>query len=285
MQTDLKDLIRLVVPRPARNWLRSPSKSVGWLWNNAKFASGITAKLDMGEGWVVICHPHVLKAYRDFLIQPEPAAEFRNFLTHCSRSMVLYDVGAHFGIFSLTAARFGGRAVAVDPSPSAVHMAEVESSLNGFSAAVTVVCAAAGESSGTIEMLSSGVFSYFHFQQTARRHRRELTRVKMVTVDQLVQQYGAPTHLKIDVEGCEVAVLRGATATLDKYHPMLFIEIHNEMMAAEGRDPKCLLHELGRHGYATFAVDGTAIEAKAILDHPLIRVVARPTKLPEGIPA
>ena len=49
--------------------------------------------------------------------------ELDSFIAHCRRGMVLFDVGAHFGVFSLAALHYGGPdaiAVAVDPSPAAV---------------------------------------------------------------------------------------------------------------------------------------------------------------------
>ena len=39
----------------------------------------------------------------------EQAEEFRSFVRHCSKAMFLFDIGAHFGVFSLTVAHFGGK--------------------------------------------------------------------------------------------------------------------------------------------------------------------------------
>jgi|GEM_PF-288985 FkbM family methyltransferase len=38
----------------------------------------------------------------------------------------------------------------------------------------------------------------------------------------------APDAIKVDVEGHELAVLRGATATIARYRPLLVIEVHDE---------------------------------------------------------
>ena len=274
-RTGWKDMIRFVVPRTARNWLRSPSKSAMWVWDGAKFSLGITQSLQMAPNLGLVCHPHAYKVYRaSQIFDSEQSAEFRNFLPHCSTSMTLFDVGAHFGIFSLAAARFGGRAVAIDPSHTATRMIEIQASLNGLSSAIEIVCAAVDDSAGSLDMVSSGVFSDGYFQGARGRSSRELTRVRAVTIDQLSQRYGAPTHIKIDVEGNEAAVLRGAKDVLSEHRPILFIELHNEMMIAEGRDPEAPLAALARHGYSTYTVRGAMIEKSAILHHPLIRIVA-----------
>ena len=45
-----------------------------------------------------------------------------------------------------------------------------------------------------------------------------------------------PTVIKIDVEGAELLVLRGASCTLTEYHPHLFVEIHGTQQHLECRE-------------------------------------------------
>ena len=124
MRADLlKSVIRAAVPRPVRNWLRSPSRSTRWLWDATRFHLGTTETLKFRPNWTLICHPCAYRvAYHAQIADPEQSEEFENFLHQCSDRMFLFDVGAHFGIFSLAAAHFGGKAIAVDPSPIATRM-------------------------------------------------------------------------------------------------------------------------------------------------------------------
>lgn len=271
-----KTLIRSVVPRTARNWLRSPSKSAEWLWNQARFSLGVTRTAPLLPGWDLLCHPHVYKiVVRDQIEDPEQSAEFQNFVSQCSSAMFLFDVGAHFGVFSLAAAHLGGRAVAVDPSPAATRMIARQVGLNGLADRIQILRAALSDTPGTLPLLSSGVFSDGYFQVAKGRPRSELTEFPATTVDQMTMQFGVPTHVKIDVEGHEGAVLRGARSTLAKHAPVLFLEIHNEMMRSGGGDSNSVLDELDRLGYATFSVRGESIDRPAILARPLVRIVAR----------
>jgi FkbM family methyltransferase len=271
-----KTLIRSVVPRAARNWLRSPSKSAEWLWNRALFSLGVTRTAPLLSDWGLLCHPHVYRiVVRDQIEDPEQSAEFRNFVSHCSRAMFLFDVGAHFGVFSLTAAHFGGRAVAVDPSPTATRMIACQAALNGLADRIQILRAALSDAAGTLALLSSGVFSDGYFQVAKGRPRRELTEFPAITVDQMTAELGMPTHVKIDVEGHEGAVIRGARHTLAEHSPVLFLEIHNEMIRSGGGDPSSLLDELDRLGYATFSVAGESIDRPSILARPIVRIVAR----------
>jgi FkbM family methyltransferase len=191
--------------------------------------------------------------------------------------MVLYDIGAHFGVFSLTAAHYGGMAVALDPSPIATSMIKIQANLNGLSAKIQILCAAATDLDGQMALLTSGVFSDGYCRVAHGRLKRDLSQVQAVTIDRIVQQFGAPTHMKIDVEGHEAAVLRGAATTLRRSSPLLFLELHNEMVRSEGNDPADALDMLADLGYSTFALNGATIERNAILGQAIIRIMARRT--------
>jgi FkbM family methyltransferase len=188
--------------------------------------------------------------------------------------MFLLDIGAHFGVFSLAAAHFGGRAIAIDPSPIATRMIEIQSALNGFSDSIRIIQAAATNEGGSVDMLSSGVFSDGYFKMIQGKAKSELTRTRAITIDQLTNQYGPPTHIKIDVEGQEAAVLLGGRKALDQYSPILFLELHNEMITSEGGDPNLALNELAQLDYETFSLKGNSLKRDFILQKPLIRMVA-----------
>jgi FkbM family methyltransferase len=271
----LKNLVRSAVPRTVRNWLRSPTRSAEWLWDSAAFSLGKTKSLEILPGWSVQCHPHFYKVIEHAQVaDPEQSEEFRSFLAHCSDKMFLFDIGAHFGVFSLGAAHFGGRAVAVDPSPIATKMIETEIALNKCADRVQVLQAAVSDVNGEMGLLSSGTFSEGYFKVERGRIASDLTPTQAMTVDQMVVRYGVPSHIKIDVEGHEASVLRGARSTLESSAPFLFLELHNEMVSADGGDPHTALDLVTTLGYKTFDLAGQPIEREAILRKPIIRIVA-----------
>lgn len=277
MQSDrFKNIIRVAVPRPVRNWLRSPSKSTEWLWDSAQFSLGATKTLELLPGWFLKCHPYAYKVFHESQIaDPEQSLEFRNFTSHCAANMFLFDIGAHFGVFSLAAAHYGGKAIAVDPSPMAMRMVATEVSLNACRERIQTLQAAVSDAKGVMEMLTSGVFSAGYFRVANGRLKKDLTRTRATTIDEMAFSYGVPTHIKIDVEGYEAAVLRGARDILSRASPLLFVELHTEMVAADGGDPNAALDELARYGYATFSLEGAEISRDTILRQPIIRVVAK----------
>jgi len=271
----VKTLIRAAVPRALRNSLRSPSKSAKWLWDSIRFSIGVTKTLQFPSGCSIICHPHAYEIFCEAQIDdPDQREEFRNFESCCSNKMVLFDIGAHYGVFSLVAARYGGTALAVDPSPMAAQMIATESALNNCSNQIKVIQAAVSDADGILNMLNSGIFSAGYFKVTKGRSVRDLTKTQALTIDQMVDNFGAPTHIKIDVEGHEAAVLRGAQDTLRQYSPILFLELHNEMVLSEAGDPGSSLDELAKSGYRTYTFGGEILSRNQILELPIVRCVA-----------
>lgn len=272
---NLESVIRQAVPRPVRNWMRSPAKSAEWLWDSLKFSIGSVKTITLPSGQLIVCHPHAYKvAFRSQIADADQRAEFQNFLIHCNEEMFLFDIGAHFGIFSLAAALSRGKAVAVDASPIAARMMRTQLKLNGCEDRIQIVQKSVSDISGSIEMLSSGVFSDGYFRAATGRPHSELTKTEATTIDELTEQFGAPTHLKIDVEGHEAAVLRGGRRTLQSHSPIIFLELHNELIRSDGGDPRTVLLELDGLGYRLCSLDRTPIEQGALLGKSVVRLEA-----------
>lgn len=254
MQSEgVKSAIRVLVPRNVRNWMRSPAKVLTWLWQSARFRCGFKNRLEISGGQSLLCHPLVYRAVQAAQVRdPEQAAEFHQFVSYCHRGMFLFDVGASFGIFSLACARLGGNAVAMDPSPIATDMIAKQLKLNNLKDNVRILQAAIGDMDGTIEMLSAGIYSGGYYRYESGRDRRELTRVPVTTLDHLAERFGRPSHLKIDLEGYEAPVIRGARELLKRASPLVFLELHNEMVHASSGDVTFCVNELLKLGYKIF---------------------------------
>jgi hypothetical protein len=75
--------------------------------------------------------------------------------------------------------------------------------------------------------------------------------VQVTTLDHDIQERGlpAPTFLKIDVEGFELDVLRGAATTLALARPSVFIEIHGETLVGKRKNAAAVVQFLHEAGY------------------------------------
>jgi FkbM family methyltransferase len=271
---------RRLVPRAARNWLRAPSLSVEWLADEARHALGRDPVVRLRPEWPLRCHPAALR--RTFLpavADPDQALELSGFIAACVPGMRLFDAGAHFGLFTLAALHYGGnaaRAVAVDPSPAATRMLRIHADLNGITNRVTIVEAALGSRVGRTLLVPVGVIAAGYYVPAEPGGAAEARSVTALTLDSLAERHGVPTHVKIDVEGLEADVLAGARTVLaHKSAPILFVELHNQMVRERGADPDQAVESLAAAGYGLFDLDGRPANAREVVKRPLTRIVAR----------
>jgi len=278
----VKGYVRTYVPRNIRNWLRSPAYSTEWIWDEIKYALGVRQIAQMRPGWFLLCHPAAYRfAYCAHNIDSDQVAEIDGFIAACWPGMALFDLGAHFGLFSLAALRYGGvdaKAIAVDPSPTASRMMRIQANLNHVADRLTIVQASIGEHTGWRPMVAVGVLAAGYFVAPGRDHPdSELARTPAITLDGLAHDSGIlPTHVKIDVEGYEAEVLRGGRELLSQTEsPLLFIELHNQITRERNEDPEEPLALLRSLGYDTFTVNGDPLNKESVLSRPLIRIMAR----------
>jgi FkbM family methyltransferase len=171
------------------------------------------------------------------------------------------DVGANVGIYSGLLSRIFGDVISIEPHPACQSYLRRVLPSN-----CRLVEAAASDSEGTAVLRVPK--SIDGFAQTTRSTVSEANdldglapqnivevRVPTSTVDKIVDEYGAGlpiTLLKIDVEGHEFAVLRGAARTLSRHKPALFIELE-ERHGVKPTEVLLWLHEIG---YDVFSLQG-----------------------------
>jgi FkbM family methyltransferase len=259
--------------------MRAPRQSATWLWHEARYRAGRFDLVELRPGWRIRCHPAAYPlGYHTQCDDPEQIREFDAFIATCHPGMILFDIGAHFGIFSLAAIHYGGvhaRAIAIDPSELAGRVVDAQAKLNGLADRVERIQAAAGDTEGFVNLLPLGMIATGYMQAASNRPLRELKRIPAVTVDGISMSRGVvPTHLKIDVEGSELAVLLGARKVIALARPIMLIELHNQMVIERGGDPAATLTELERSGYRVWSLEGSPMQRADILNCALVRVLA-----------
>lgn len=144
---------------------------------------------------------------------------------------VVLDVGANVGFYSLLAARAAGKAgrvVAFEPLQRNVERLRRHLELNHLSE-VEVIQAAVSDSSG-VRWFSKG-----EYEATGRLDSSGEIEVAALSLDDFHAQGKLPRVdvIKIDVEGAELEVLRGAARVLTALRPCLVVELHNPEMDRE----------------------------------------------------
>jgi FkbM family methyltransferase len=123
---------------------------------------------------------------------------------------LVFDIGANRGHYAEVFHELGGRVVAVEPNPALVQQIR----RNYGRRLLDVVCAAVGERKGEAEFHLAGDDQHSTLSErwqalSPEADWRGTVTVPVVTVDMLIDEYGAPGFVKIDVEGHEPQVLRG----------------------------------------------------------------------------
>jgi FkbM family methyltransferase len=153
-------------------------------------------------------------------------------------SKTVVDVGANIGLYSCIAAHrmpSGGRVVAFEPVPENLRYLKRNLEGNERTAQVVVEELAVGQTSGEIQIyLAAGsIGTHSPSAKNAFGSTTSIT-VPEVSLDDYAQQkLGARSIdlLKVDVEGYEGAVLRGARKTLQQDKPTLLIEFVPDHLA------------------------------------------------------
>lgn len=163
---------------------------------------------------------------------------------------VCFDVGAHLGYYSLLLAKLTGPQGQVHAfEPLAYNFEFIHRHLerNRQTEVVRLHPFALAEADGTSELYASNTLaaSSMAFLKGVRTldapwYRDQYAHFTSVTVeqrsiDQLVTSHSIPLpHLiKIDVEGAELAVLRGALETMCQAKPIVVAELHTAANSAE----------------------------------------------------
>lgn len=182
-------------------------------------------------------------------------------------SDVFFDVGAHVGYVTLPVASVmapGGRVVSFEPSAANAKLLQFHVSRNGFTN-VSVENVLVGEEHN-IE--ASFFESLGHHGQNSQNpvdpeklkieHGAfEKTRRRMVSIDgYCADENIQPGVIKIDVEGAEIGVLKGAREVLAKQRPLVFLSVHPKQISAFGQTVEDLTDLVRSAGYDLLTMDG-----------------------------
>lgn len=250
-----QSMIRRAVPRGFRNLLRSPADTLRWVHGEVSAAMGGTASIDLPGGIRIRCHPSSMPSFKLFQSDEDSIAELQSFVAHCESGMRIFDLGAHFGFFSLVALATGGcnaRVAAVEPSTVAYHVLTQNLGRQHADGRICCLRAAAGGENGDLSMLTTGPSSA-HYMVLSPPHRSDAIRVPEMTLASIASQAGwIPSHIKIDVEGCEYEIIHGGLEELRCWRPVLFLELHCRLLRERGKDPRAVLSLLRSVGYQQF---------------------------------
>ena len=170
----------------------------------------------------------------DFLFMTNHENEIMEYFNPNEGDTVI-DVGAHIGLYTLIAAKkvgSSGKVISIEPDPDNCNLLKRNVELNRLTN-VIILERAAFSSDSKLKLYLPGKERGFTKLSTTMANRattKNFLKIDASTLDHLMLMQGITevNWIKIDVEGAELEVLKGATVTLSASKNIaLLVEVHN----------------------------------------------------------
>jgi FkbM family methyltransferase len=194
------------------------------------------------------------RSYFFFVESPQGRSEISEFLSKAGDGGILLDIGGFCGAYSAAFVAAGTHRNAFVFEPLPVNCASIRAmvDMNRFATIELVQCAL-GDSSSVAGVINRQD-GMLRLGDSAADERADFP---ADTVDRFVRSRGiVPTVIKIDVDGFETEVLRGAKECLLTSKPKIWLELHPAYLRASGKSCDEVIRFLGECGYRiSYAAD------------------------------
>jgi FkbM family methyltransferase len=195
-----------------------------------------------------------------FLKRPYEEKELKYVSEFLKPGMVFVDVGANQGIYTLLAAkRVGqeGKVFSFEPVPSQIAKLKRNIKINGFKNVVTEQLAlGANPGKGKMHICIDGDEALSSLREPAEdaTSPKEIVEVKIDTLDDYVKKSknSSINFIKIDVEGGELEVLKGASDVLKNMRPVILCEVQDKRTEQWGYKASEICNLLKGYNYSLF---------------------------------
>jgi len=175
----------------------------------------------------------------------------------------IIDVGANIGFYSCLAGKLNplSEVHSFEPISNTFEILKENIKLNGLA---NVIANCSGLSDKPSENAIMHYSEYDEGSQSLGFTRDDMTKrdvsVMLDTLDSYVEKNGLkPDFIKIDTEGHEMHVLRGAECTLQKYKPVIIAETFPAWLRANGNTGQKVFDFVSGIGYSIFKICGTEL--------------------------
>jgi FkbM family methyltransferase len=173
--------------------------------------------------------------------------------------MIVLDVGAHVGFFSVIAATLVGKEGMVcgfEPDPDNLRRSVANTRSYGW---VRLYATAVSDSNGKTTFYRSPQSAESGWGTiTNPDESRTSIQVAVTSLDQWQKDNGISRidFVKMDAEGAEYRVLSGASVILRESRPILFLEINEVCLGRDGKSAEDIIRLLRNYSYWTgYVVD------------------------------
>ena len=222
------------------------------------------------EGFKLAVHQHdiiISESIRQSRVWAQ--AETRLFRELITPGMVVIDVGANIGYFSLLASMLvgpGGQVHAFEPDPVNFGLLKKNVRINHASN-IKVVQTALSNNDDPVPLFLNSDNKGDHRMWEATGESRTKITVKATTLDRYLNKTGiVPAFIKIDVQGAEGQVLAGMKETLARATPLyMILELWPEALRQCGTDPLHMVQMIAEAGFTIRVVADDLLLGKNVI--------------------
>ena len=142
---------------------------------------------------------------------------------------VLWDIGSHFGHYSIFAASVvqgKNQVFSFEPDAYAKEVQVENINLNHLNDKIRIFDCAVSDSNGTLRFKSDKGNSNSHLIKSEFADDVDIISVPTRSIDSLLSELPEPTFVKIDTEGAEIDILQAASNLLQKRNVRFICELH-----------------------------------------------------------
>jgi FkbM family methyltransferase len=186
---------------------------------------------------------------------------------------VVYDVGAFEGILTLFFAGRARQVVSYEPNPRNYARCLENIRLNQLTN-VQLLNRGVADAAGTLELIydprlpaagSGNGFIAGQIQSSVREARKLSIPVISLDEDIAANHWPMPDFIKIDIEGMELAALRGLRRTISAHRPELYVELHGAAIEDKTENARAVVGLLDGYGYRIYDVENADYVTAATL--------------------
>jgi len=203
--------------------------------------------LALNQKDAVVSGSIALSAYEQF--------ETEIFKQSLRKDMVVVDIGANIGYYTLIAAAESKQVIAFEPDVDNYQLLINNIEKNGLQN-ISAYQLAVGEKKGKISFFVNqdnfGDRRIYNFDESGSK-----TEVDVVSLDEFILENNLPKIdlLKIDIEGAEAIAFKGMKNILNQEHLQMFVEFFPDGLKRTGFDPISFLKDIANFGFTIFDID------------------------------
>ncbi|MBZ0199932.1 MAG: FkbM family methyltransferase, partial [Ignavibacteriaceae bacterium] len=184
------------------------------------------------------------------------------------QGQTIFDVGANIGIYSLTAARVmnnSGRVYCFEPSDWAYNRLRENVAINRFSN-IEIIKKGVSNKSGTIDFYICHDDAYNSIGSKPMMEVEKVVPIQVTTIDEFCDAQKIPhiDILKIDAEGADYLILKGAKVMISKQNaPIIFCEFNRSISDGFDFSKNDFINYLVKNSFSAYELkDNKLVEFK-----------------------